>query len=124
MHRSEWASILFNLYTNAKKAIIKANVEGKIYIRCGREHNFIFLEFSDNGIGIPPENEERIFDAFFTTSLSASYSNNDADALSGTGLGLKIVKDIIESYNGNIYVAQTTSGFATTMRIEVPESIQ
>lgn len=131
MHRSEWASVLFNLYTNAKKAIIKAakadiipQTEGKIYIRCGREHNFIFLEFSDNGIGIPPENEERIFDAFFTTSLSASYSNNDADALSGTGLGLKIVKDIIESYNGNIYVTQAISGFTTTMRIEIPEFTQ
>jgi len=35
MHKSEWASILFNFYTNSRKAINRANVNGKIFIECG-----------------------------------------------------------------------------------------
>lgn len=53
MHKSEWSSILFNLYTNARKAIDRANVAGKVFIECGKVYNNVYLEFSDNGDGIP-----------------------------------------------------------------------
>lgn len=121
MHPSEWTSILFNLYTNAKKAIFKANLEDKrILIRSGVENDEIFLEFSDTGIGIPKENEDRIFDAFFTTSepvKESSLSNNNT----GTGLGLKIVKDIVESHNGSIMVAEPYQTYKTTFKIIIPK---
>lgn len=122
MHPSEWASILFNLYTNSKKAIKRAKSDGKIFIKCGRDEKNVFLEFSDNGDGITKENEENIFNAFYTTSTVANHTVDDATALTGTGLGLKIVKDIIEFYNGEIYVTTPYEDYKTTIRIEIPKN--
>ncbi|WP_291100538.1 MULTISPECIES: ATP-binding protein [unclassified Empedobacter] len=122
MHPSEWASILFNLYTNSKKAIKRAKTDGNIFIRCGKDDKIVFLEFSDNGDGISKENEENIFNAFYTTSTASNHTSNDATALTGTGLGLKIVKDIIEFYNGEIYVSSPVEGYNTTIRIEIPKN--
>ncbi|MBP0905019.1 ATP-binding protein [Mariniflexile gromovii] len=121
MHPSEWASILFNLYTNSKKAIKRSKSDGEIFIKCGKEDNIVYLEFSDNGDGIPKENEENIFNAFYTTSTVSNHTADDATALTGTGLGLKIIRDIIEFYNGEIYVSTPTDGFNTTIRIEIPK---
>ncbi len=121
MHTSEWASILFNLYTNSKKAIKRKGSEGEILIQCGREKDNIYLDFSDNGDGIDKKIEDDIFNEFFTTSSVAGNSASDADTLTGTGLGLKIVRDIIESYGGTIYVRTPENNFSTTIRIEIPE---
>jgi signal transduction histidine kinase len=119
MHKSEWASILFNFYSNAKKAIIRANTEGVLQIECGKSEEFVYLEFSDTGDGISEENEENIFNAFFTTSPASSL--NSDDDLTGTGLGLKIVKDIVDSYGGNIFLKRpANANFTTTIRIEMP----
>lgn len=123
MHPSEWASILFNFYSNSKKAIKRAGVtKGVIHILCGSFEDRVFLEFSDNGDGISKIYEEFIFDAFYTTS-SLNRSNDDLNTLTGTGLGLKIVKDIIESYEGEIYVIDSGINpiYSTTLRIEMPE---
>lgn len=121
MHKSEWASILFNFYINSKKAIKRAESKGEIKIRCGREGGYVFLEFSDDGDGIPIENRDKVFNAFFTTTSAASRNEPEGESLRGIGLGLKIVKDIAESYGGEILVANTEEGFSTTMRIEIPE---
>ena len=122
MHPSEWASILFNLYTNSKKAIVRKKVDGEIFIRCGKDEKIVFLEFSDNGDGIPKENEDLIFNAFFTTTSAANHSGNDAESLIGTGLGLKIVKDIVEFYGGDVFVTSSPGTFNTTIRIEIPKN--
>lgn len=121
MHPSEWASILFNLYTNSRKAIRRHKVvPGKVFIHCGRVGDNVFLEFSDTGDGISKENEPLIFNAFFTTSSAAGRTADENDALTGTGLGLKIIKDIIESYGGKIFVTPPSAGYNTTLRIEIP----
>lgn len=122
MHISEWISILYNLYTNAKKAIKRAKVDGQINILGGEENGMIYLEFSDNGDGIPEENKEKIFIPFFTTSTPAGFSAPSDDQLLGTGLGLKIVKDIVESHKGNISVIEPETGYATCFRIEIPKA--
>lgn len=121
MHPSEWASILFNLYTNSKKAIVRKKVDGKILIHCGKDEKKVFLEFSDNGDGIPKENEDLIFNAFYTTTSAANHSGNDAESLVGTGLGLKIVKDIVEFYGGDVFVTNSPESYKTTIRIEIPK---
>lgn len=121
MHKSEWSSILFNLYTNAKKAINRAQrANGKIFVEVGIENDNAFLNFYDNGDGIPIENRSRVFNAFFTTSTPAGFDAPSNDRLMGSGLGLKIVKDIITSYKGRILIAEPTNGFATCIKIEIP----
>lgn len=120
MHKSEWASILFNFYTNSRKAINRAKEKGKIFIECGKVYNNVYLEFSDNGDGIQLENRDKIFDAFFTTSAPVGKVVKTHEEMTGTGLGLKIVRDIITSYGGKIFVKEPTKGYSTTIRIELP----
>lgn len=123
MHPSEWSSILFNFYTNAKKAIARQKVEGKILIECGEEDGQIFLEFSDNGDGIKEGDEDFIFDEFFTTTAAVSLDDlhTNYEAL-GTGLGLKIVKDIVKSHRGSVDVVSAKADFSTCFRVEIPKA--
>ncbi|SFT46190.1 Signal transduction histidine kinase [Chryseobacterium formosense] len=120
MHSSEWTSILFNLYTNAKKAIRRKSTDGKLKIVVGKEGKYVYLEFADNGDGIPVNNKARIFDAFFTTSSPVGFDASDDEKLTGTGLGLKIVKDIIQTYGGSIDIIDPETGYATCFKIELP----
>ena len=124
MHRSEWASIFFNLYTNAKKAIKKKldSDSGQILIECEQADDIIYLDFSDNGCGVDPMIRERIFDAFVTTTSASPQGSPDEELYTGTGLGLSIIKDIIESYNGIIYLMNVPKpNYSTTFRIEIPK---
>lgn len=122
MHNSEWASILFNFYTNSKKAIDKVQTKGKIKVKAGEDGDIIYLEFSDNGIGISPDKHERIFDVFYTTSSPSGNDASEAEESTGTGLGLKIVKDIVTGYGGEIYVTPPEKGYTTTLRVELPKT--
>lgn len=121
MHRSEWSSILLNLLTNAMKAVGRAQRSGRFQIRVGHHlPGKVFLEFSDNGDGIPQENRTRVFDAFFTTSGGSGVRSSETVQSLGTGLGLKIVADLVASANGTVRVTEPRDGFTTTIRIEVP----
>lgn len=123
MHPSEWSSIFFNFYTNAKKAIKRNQSQGQIKIECGFFENSIYLEFSDTGDGISQENEEKIFEEFFTTTSPNTLDDlNSSNEITGTGLGLKIVKDIVTSYRGKIEVVAPKEGFNTCLRIEIPKA--
>ena len=65
-----------------------------------------------------------MFDAFFTTSTAAGHFADETDEILGTGLGLKIVKDVIEAYKGNIEIMDAPDGYSTCIRIELPEASQ
>lgn len=120
MHPSEWSSVLGNLLTNSIKAIRQSSNRGRgrILIRARREHDTIFVDFADNGKGISAADEKQIFEPFFTTTHTASNS----DELTGTGLGLTIVRDILSAYGGEIYLISPPEGFATCFRIEIPSA--
>ncbi|MFX0208597.1 MAG: ATP-binding protein [Candidatus Hodarchaeota archaeon] len=122
MHNSEWASILLNLLTNSVKAVKRAKVQGKILIRAGEDNENLYLEFADNGDGIPEENQDRIFDAFYTTTSPADLHATESEQLVGTGLGLKIVKDIVEAAYGEIYLCDPPESYKTCFRIEIPKA--
>ncbi len=124
MHRSEWSSILFNLYTNSKKAIHRAKAVGKILVEIGYENDFVFLKFHDNGDGIPAENKDRVFNTFFTTSPPTGYNAPVDKELCGSGLGLKIIKDIISDYRGNIIIDIPNSDYSTCFKITIPKNIR
>lgn len=121
MHPSEWQSILYNLYTNSKKAINRAKSDGLILIELSEEENFVIIKFSDNGDGVPDSFKERIFSPFFTTSAPIDNTKIDVNNNSGTGLGLYIIKNIIESYNGTIKLVPSNPPFSTSFQINIPK---
>lgn len=123
MHEAELISVLLNLYTNARKAIIKNNEAGRILITAGIEDRNVWLCFQDNGIGVPEANRERIFDVFFTTSTPASFKSDGKTSLTGTGLGLKIVKDILMTCGGGIKLDTPDVGYKTSFKITLPRAI-
>ncbi len=121
MHPSEWLSILFNLYTNSKKAIHRNSTHrGKILIKVNQKNNKIILQFQDNGDGIPEDMKNRIFAPFFTTANPINQGGKEADNTSGTGLGLYIVKNIVNSYNGSIVLDDPDKNYNTNFVITLP----
>ena len=82
-----------NLLSNAIK--YSTNTK-KIYIRLFKKTNQICIEVEDQGIGIPEDQLPRIFEKFYRIDLKES--------ISGTGLGLTVVKEIVEAHNGKIFV--------------------
>lgn len=122
MHPSEWSSILMNFTTNSRKAIDLNNTEnGKISIQTGFiDDDTVFLTFADNGIGILDEIQDRIFEPFFTATSAASSQSKDEVRLLGTGLGLKIVHDIVQGVRGHVEVVNPPKGYSTAIRVCVP----
>jgi signal transduction histidine kinase len=74
----------------------------------------IDLVVRDNGSGIPPEVLPKIFDSFFTTKKGP-----DASGKGGTGLGLSMCREIIESHHGRIRV-DSTVGKGTAFTLKLP----
>ncbi|GAB3761451.1 sensor histidine kinase [Spirosoma pomorum] len=120
MHGSEINSLLFNFYSNSLKAISRTQGKGrgKLLIRVGSENSRVYLEVADNGDGISENIQDRIFNAFFTTASPASRSQPLEDEAVGSGLGLKIVQDIVHAYNGEVYLTTAPDGYTTCFRVE------
>ncbi len=101
------AQVVLNLVVNAAQAI---EDHGTITVASGTAGRNVWIEVRDTGCGIPEENLKRIFDPFFTTK----------DVGKGTGLGLHLAYQIIQSHEGRI-TARSTVGEGTTFRIEIPK---
>jgi two-component system, NtrC family, sensor kinase len=98
--------VIMNLLVNAGQAI---ESEGVIELSTSQENEWITIEISDNGDGIPPEVLPRIFEPFYTTK----------DVGVGTGLGLYISYNIVKKHGGDIQVV-SEPGQGTTFRILLP----
>lgn len=122
MHPSEWSSILFNFFSNAKKAIRREGSEGAILIRAGQNDDTVFVEFADDGDGIDEEERERIFDPFYTTTGPPPRQATESEELRGSGLGLSIVNDIVTGYDGDVYLVSPPEGYSTCLRVDIPAS--
>ena len=102
--------ILQNIIENAIKYTGEDGyVEIKEYIR----NNTIFIEVKDNGIGIPKEDIDRIFERFYRVDKARSRS------VGGTGLGLAITKHMVISLNGDVKV-ESELGVGSKFTIELP----
>jgi signal transduction histidine kinase len=87
--------VLYNLIENA----IKYTNRGVIDVRSYTKKEFMIIEIEDSGIGIPPEDLPKIWDRFYRVDQSRTRKTG------GTGLGLYVVKNIIESHDGQIRVS-------------------
>lgn len=102
--------VVLNLLVNASHAIqTKGEEIGIITICTSHDERFIYIEVSDTGCGIGPENINKIFDAFYTTK----------EVGKGTGLGLSISKGIINKHGGDITV-KSQVGVGTTFTVRLP----
>ena len=107
--KNQLCQVLINLIINAFDAM---ESNGILTLRTGRapEGGKVFLEVTDTGGGIPPENLSKIFDPFFTTKELGK----------GTGLGLSMAYGIMEENQGKISI-ESTGPEGTTIRLELPE---
>ena len=102
--------ILYNLCDNA----VKYNVPGgKVCVTVAAEGKNAVLRVSDTGVGVAPEEQERIFERFYRVDKSRS------KAAGGTGLGLSIVKHAA-AYHGGKVTLQSTPGKGTIITVTLP----
>ncbi|TDX65135.1 signal transduction histidine kinase [Methylosinus sp. sav-2] len=117
MHSSELDAVLLNFLTNSIKSMRKARVSDRgVRLDGHRDGRHVVIGFEDRGPGVPLADRERIFDAFFTTTMAAE---DDGVTGPGTGLGLKIVADIAASYGGSVRVVEATEGYGCRFEFRV-----
>lgn len=104
--------ILINLLTNASKY---SHEHAVIYIRCHYTSETFKIEVQDQGIGISPEDEKKIFAKFFRAP------NARETTASGNGLGLFFIKKVIETVGGKITFTSKL-GEGTTFTIHIPSN--
>ncbi|WP_343619977.1 sensor histidine kinase KdpD [Acinetobacter proteolyticus] len=101
---------IFNVLENAAKF---SPDDVPIEVRVYQEHQFLQIDIMDQGIGIPEDEREQIFDMFYTMQRGDR-------GKTGTGLGLTIVKAIIGAHMGSIEALAGTYGQGTLIRIRLP----
>jgi nitrogen fixation/metabolism regulation signal transduction histidine kinase len=107
MDRTQLIRVITNLVKNATQAIPESQFQKSIVVTVKRRNNNVEIAVKDNGIGIQKQDIGRIFEPKFTTKTS------------GMGLGLGIIKNIIENYKGTI-TFESTYGKGTTFRVSLP----
>ena len=103
--KDQWSRIIHNLVKNAFQSIPEGR-EPAVDISIEKEDNKAIVIIRDNGTGIPLEMQDRVFEPNFTTKSS------------GMGLGLAMVKNLIENFGGTI--SFSTGDHGTAFRIELP----
>ena len=105
LDRTQWIRVMTNLIQNGLQSV-NSKKQAKIEVNLKADSNKIIISVKDNGQGVEPNLKEKIFEPKFTTKTK------------GMGLGLGIVKNIIESHKGKI-TYQTDNKFGTTFIIEL-----
>ena len=100
--------MLVNILDNALKY---SPSDSPIEIRGGRLPSRLRLKVADRGVGIPPQDLQRVFDKFYRVQRP--------DNVAGTGLGLSICKGIVEAHGGRI-AAENRPGGGTIIRLTLP----
>ena len=108
--------MLYRVMSNLLENAAKYNREhGSISIVTGRDDNGVTVKIEDTGIGIPEEALPHIFEPFYRVDQSRSR------AVGGAGLGLPLVKDIVEKHGGEVTV-KSAAGEGTTFILRFPAS--
>ncbi|MGP4669575.1 PAS domain-containing sensor histidine kinase [Agrobacterium pusense] len=104
--------VFSNLLSNAVKY---APTSPDIFVRGWAEDGIATIEVSDSGIGIDAEDLERLFEPYFRA--------RSATGIAGTGIGLNIVREIIELHDGTISVSSEI-GRGTTFTVRIPSKVR
>ena len=107
LDRTQLIRIITNLVKNAIQSIPDEQVEKQILVSVNEMDDTVIISVKDNGIGIETENIDHVFEPKFTTKTS------------GMGLGLGIIKNIIENYKGTI-TFETQLGKGSTFIVSLP----
>ncbi|PWH83810.1 two-component sensor histidine kinase [Algibacter marinivivus] len=107
--RTQLIRVVTNLVKNATQAITEDQTQTpKIVINVGKDKGNVVITVADNGSGVAEENKDKVFEPKFTTKTS------------GMGLGLAMVKNIVETYKGNItFISEKDKG--TTFKVAFPK---
>jgi signal transduction histidine kinase len=105
------SQVVANLVSNSVKYTPKGR---RIGLSVSQEGSDLWLRVSDNGPGIPPEEQAQIFEKFYRVPIM-----EDSEWIQGTGLGLSIVKAIIEGYGGSVWV-ESEVGIGSTFICVLP----
>src|SRR5262249_42698674 len=103
---------ILNLLTNAMKYSGKRR---EIELRLSSDVGHALIEVKDHGIGIPENEQPRIFERFYRVPIPENR------AISGTGLGLSLVAHIVEAHGGSVHV-RSTPGMGSTFSMRIPLS--
>jgi signal transduction histidine kinase len=108
--------LIVRVFSNLVENAIKYSMEKTVVkIKSWDDNDWVYVEISDNGVGIPKEDLEHVFDKFYRVKNDASHS------IKGTGLGLYLVKYFVELHGGKIGVSSQL-GRGTTFRLSFPNS--
>ena len=102
--------VLINILANAVKYTPDG---GEIGITAKAEPNFVAITVKDNGMGIPKEDQPRIFERFYRVEKARTSDTG------GTGLGLAIAKEIVDAHGGSISL-ESEPGKGTTVCVRLP----
>jgi signal transduction histidine kinase len=106
--------VLVNLLTNA---MIYSTDGGEVRVRARQSGHLVRVEVEDQGIGIDPEEHGRIFERFYRASGGKTYREG------GSGLGLSIVKDLVEAHGGEVGLS-SRPGVGSTFWFTVPTATE
>ncbi|HAC5486850.1 two-component system histidine kinase PnpS [Listeria monocytogenes] len=109
--RDKLQQILINLLSNA---INYTPVDGKVEVKLIEQEAEVIIEVTDNGIGIPAKDIDRVFERFYRVDKARSRHSG------GTGLGLSIVKHLVENCGGRIEV-ESQEEVGSTFRVTLPK---
>ena len=110
--------VILNIVSNSIK--YRRGNETQIDVEIYRNDNWVILKLSDNGVGISEKDIAHIFDRFYRTDAARS---NLGNPYGGSGLGLSIAKQIIESQGGRIW-ARSREDVGTNIYISFPEYLE
>lgn len=114
MYRSELIAIIHNLMSNSIKAVTGTK-DRRIEINAFEKNDILYIRFLDSGKGLDKELWDKVFNPF------NSYSEPDLTYGAGTGLGLKIVRDIVKAYDGEVNFIPPPSGWNICIQIKLPQ---
>ena len=117
IYEHELRQVVTNLVSNAidalgsKSLTPEPGTHRRIRVQTIPYHDTVIILVEDNGLGIEPDNQSQVFDAFFTTK-----------AETGTGIGLWVTRELVEKNYGHISLASgdLTDGYKTRFRVEFP----